>query len=289
MEITVEQYSEIQKYIDGEMTGAQESDFLRQLSQNRELRDSYEFEKYIRLNVPPLQEAEEMIALSKQDGGSSGENEDAPRVKELIGQAGREWRQENPDTATAPKIFSLRRWTNIAVAACLVIAVGVIVYFLTPDKVKIARERNNALVAQYFKKDDPPASVYPALEKALKDYKDGNYTTIQNYDLKNFPILKGGEDQRQKTLEQGYYYQGISYMETGDPLKATTSLQWVIDNGLTQDLVTKAQWYESLCFIKISDIPHAAGLLVTLSSNNAAGEYQRQATELIEKLLQHGH
>jgi len=48
MQITLEQYNQVQQYLDGEMTDERRKEFLLELSINRELSESYEFEKYIR-------------------------------------------------------------------------------------------------------------------------------------------------------------------------------------------------------------------------------------------------
>ena len=332
MEITAEQYNEIQQYIDGGMTASQQHDFLRRLDEDKELRESYEFEKYIRKNAPAIREAGEIMEWS---GRIPAAADDGPvPIGELIEKTGREWSAENNigDAATREgkfgtdggtltgdtrlggngnpraagevsaagngvhgtaggKTISLRRWLYAA-AACLVIVTGSVVYFLSirQDNPELTRQKNLALAGTWFKKDGLPAIKYDMLDKALADYSKGDYSTIQKYPLNDIPELKGAApDQRQKIRELGYYYQGISYLATKEPLRARTSLQWVIDHAITEELVWKAQWYQALAFISTSNIPQAAALLRTVADNPRAQGYNQQAALLLQKLQPHGN
>jgi hypothetical protein len=288
MDITLEQYDNIQLYLDGKMEEAQANAFLQELKTNEELKESYEFERSLRQNLQSISETREMLALSRQHDESTGDPANSAFIRDIIQQSAKEWKEGRPPVtlpgSTAPpqpKVVPFRRWTAIAVAASLLIALASIVFL---QHYRNRTEDPAELFAAFFKKDTIPKEDYPMLAQALTGYKNNNYKTLQNYDLENLPILKGGDDQRQKILELGYYYRGISYLATGEPAKATPDLQWVIDHAQTEDLVWKAQWYEALALIQSSNIPAAAGLLRSVASNPKAKGYNQQAADLLNKL-----
>ena len=304
MEITLEQYDNIQLYLDGKMEPAPANAFLQELNTNAALKDAFEFERSLRSNLESIAETREMLALSRQhedqtsDLTAAGDPSAArglPQampanrafIRDIIRKSAEEWKEGRPaiaapGPATPPaKVVPFRRWTAVAVAASLLIAVAGIVFFQhnghhTTDPAE--------LFAAFFKKDTVTQDNYPMLAQALSGYKNNEYKTLQNYDLEHLPILMGGEDHRQKILEVGYYYRGISFLATGQPAQAATDLQWVIDHSQTEDLVWKAQWYKALALIRSSHIPEAVVLLQSVSSNPKATGYNQQAADLLNKL-----
>ena len=300
MEITLEQYDNIQLYLDGKMEPAQANVLLQELNTNAVLKDAFEFERSLRSNLESIAETREMLALNRQhqdqtnDLTAAGDPANRAFIRDIIRQAAEEWKEGRPpiaapgsaaptSSATPPaKVVPFRRWTAIAVAASLLIAVAGIVLFQhnghhTADPAE--------LFATFFKKDTIPDEKYPMLAQAFTEYRNNNYKTLQNYDLENMPTLKGVDDQRQKKiLELGYYYRGISFLATDEPARAMPDLQWVIDHAQREDLVWKAQWYDALALIKSSHIPAAIVLLRSVSSNPKAEGYNRQATDLLHQL-----
>ncbi|MBN9384976.1 MAG: hypothetical protein J0H74_29745 [Chitinophagaceae bacterium] len=277
MPITLEQYNRVQLYLDGEMTEAQQQEFLSQLRNDPELQESCEFEKHLRKNARSIRHTDELVALSRQDQElTAADPERTAAVRVLIETAGREWREE-------------RRQRNIwiAAAACFVLIAGSLVLFLNTHHGKAAAGKE--LFAQFFQKDVVPEGNYPMLARAFKDYNNNDYSTIQHYDLANMPTLKGADDQREKILALGYYYRGVSYLLTDDPEKAAVSLQWVIDHPSSEDLVWKAQWYKSLALVRTSHTEEAKKLLRTLAANTHAGQYAQQANALLQKLEANAH
>jgi hypothetical protein len=299
MEITLEQYDDIQLYLDGKMEPAPANAFLQELNTNAALKDAFEFERSLRSNLESIAETREILALTRQhdEQASDPAQTDDPAnrafIRDIIRKSAEEWKEGRPAIAApgsaaptgsaAPpaKVVPFRRWTAVAVAASLLIAVAGIVFFQhnghhTADPAE--------LFAAFFKKDTIPNEKYPMLAQAFTGYSNNNYKTLQNYDLENLPTLKGGDDQRQKLLELGYYYRGISFLATDEPARAMPDLQWVIDHAQTEDLVWKAQWYEALALVKSSHIPAAMALLRSVSSNPKAEGYNRQATDLLHQL-----
>lgn len=283
MDITLEQYETIQFYLDGKMEAPEANAFLQQLETNMELKESYEFERSLRQNLASISETREMLALASQHDEPTGDPADRAFIRNIIQQSAKEWKEGKaaPPKPASPKVVPFRRWATIAVAATLLIAVAGIFFF---QHYGHHTEDPAQLFAAFFKKDTIPNEKYPMLAQAFTEYRNNNYKTLQNYDLDNLPTLKGGDDQRQKILELGYYYRGISFLVTDAPAKAMPDLQWVIDHATTEDLVWKAQWYEALAMIRSSRIPAAIVLLRSVSANPKAEGYNRQATDLLHQL-----
>jgi hypothetical protein len=274
MDITLEQYQDIQRYLDGAMDKEQAAAFQRALETNKEVNDAFMFEKEIRDHAGPIREAMEIASLNELPENSST---DTGFFQDSIKKAETEYKARH----AKPRIITLR-WAMSA-AAVLILVIGGFILF------QHHTESPAALFADYFKKDTLPADNYPMLAQAFTDYRNNKYTTLQKYDLEDLPTLKGGDEQRQKILELGYYYRGISWLATGDADKAGADLQWVIDHAQTPDLVWKAQWYEALSLIKLSNIPAATGLLRSISSNAKAEGYNTQAASLLDKLSKNQH
>jgi hypothetical protein len=263
MEITLGQYDQIQQFLEGELDQQEANDFLQELKTNNDLHAYYEFEMTVRENSQSIRDAREILAFSKAIADPHDAIADPP----------------------AANIISFRRLTSL-IAASLMIAAGSITFFIV---YRHHADTPASLFAAYFKKDAVPPGQYPLLAQALTDYKNNEYGALQRYDLERLPILKGADDQHQQTLELGYYYRGISWLLTGAPQKAISDLQWVIDSATTQDLSTKARWYEALALIKTANIPAAKPFLQSLAANQKAEGYSQQATALLKRLSNSTH
>ena len=289
MQITLEQYNQVQQYLDGEMTDEQRKEFLLELSSNRELSESYEFEKYIRQNARSIRQAGEIIEYSREEHELSGDPVRTAAIRNIIETAGQQWKDGVEEIPAMVIPIRRRRRLSVAVAASLIFIAGsiTVVLSLRHGGSKITAAVNEALFARYFTKDNLPQESYPMLAQAFTDYSNNKYTTLQEYDLENLPTLKGAAYSKEKILELGYYYKGISYLATGEAEKATVPLQWVIDHAVTDSLVWKAEWYKALALIRTSHVPGAIVLLHTLSSNPRAEGYKQQAGDLLQKLQEH--
>ena len=98
MQITLEQYNQVQQYLDGEMTEGQRKEFLLELSINRELSESYEFEKYIRQNVRSIRQADEIIEYSREEQELSGDPVRTAAIRNIIETAGQQWKDGVEET-----------------------------------------------------------------------------------------------------------------------------------------------------------------------------------------------
>ncbi len=218
MEFSIEQYESIQLYLDDKMTPEQEKQFMLEVNNNALLQENLQFEIDLRQN----------LFLQNRKQKSSGEvgveyrSIDESNIKSLIEKAGKEWLRQKKST----KSISLPLWLRIAAAACLLVVVTGIVWYLVSETSPVTVANNNKadtsekqtnvkpeivvntppdsltnkpvpvkidyanLFDSFFAKDNIPDQKPRLLADALNDYADSHYTTIQTIDLANIPILR---------------------------------------------------------------------------------------------------
>lgn len=149
-----------------------------------------------------------------------------------------------------------------------------------------AKVSPTTLFKKYYRIEKAPANIPEQLTEALNDYNAKDYITIQQIDLDNLPKSRGAEsiDSHQKINELGYYFKGLSYMETGNHQEAVTNLQWVADSAISKQLKAKAQWYMALSYLKARNTSKAESLLMVVSQNTDAAPINKQAKELLAAL-----
>ena len=143
MQLTLEQYERIQKYLDGVMTPREEQEFLVELDQNISLKENFDFEKKLRENLTSIEDKKNLLEKPGEFDDANTTSEDRESIKSLIKKAGNEWEEENKNISGVTqfiidhkprphkaKIVNLRSWSVIAAAACVVLAVASLVWFM---------------------------------------------------------------------------------------------------------------------------------------------------------------
>ena len=137
MQITPEQYENIQNYLNGVMTPDEERAFLNELSQNTTLKESIDFEKELRDNLNSIQGKKELFEKPEDYYEVDKNASDYNSIKSLIETAGDEWEQEskrlsgtnelivdNKRRLQKAKIVNIKSWIGIAAAACVILAIA---------------------------------------------------------------------------------------------------------------------------------------------------------------------
>ncbi len=331
MSITLEQYENIQNYLDGRMTPQGETDFLIQLENNILLKENFDFEKALRQNLASLLNKKNIF--EKESDYNEGEKDfrDIDSIRSIIKRAGSEWERENNEILhpvsenvmdkkprqLKTKDINLQSWIMLATAACIVIAIMALVWFLqkpsSPSLVKTnenpvtKKDSNNtiaktapidtiqninsqthkvdfaALFKKYYAKDTVIPEMPGLLAMVPENYIKGDYSFLK-INLDNLPNTRGSSEDlnsKQNILQLGHYYKGLSYIEINDQKKASENLQWVIDNATNKKIKIKAQWYLALIFLKNNGNQKAVPLLFSLSKNTTATPYNRKAKAIL--------
>lgn len=281
MELTQEQYERIQDYLDGNMSEEAQHQFLQELNEDAELMESLLLEKELREDLSSMKDKMEMLELQKS---LAEDPAGTAHMKALIEQAGREWKaaNESAQTQAKGKVIPVKRWRYIAVAAILLVITGGLLIYLLPGKGQ--QDVYARLYTEHFVKDAIPQAPPQMLSQALAGYEQNDYSRLQQYDLQNLPNIKGVDNQKQETLELGYYYKGISYMITNEDQKAVPCFRWVIDSASGEEVKRKARWYLALTYVKAGDKTNALLWLDALIADPPAGDFRDRAVAVAGKL-----
>ncbi len=275
MEITTEQYSRIQHFLDTEMTIEEMDAFEIELEANPHMRSQLDFEQSIRDN------------FSSQQTDSSIINS-----KKIL------------------PINNRKKWFGIAAAASVFVAIATIFFWNskkntpTPiakkidtikvekiDKIdsptlpkvipnKIGSKINFAqLFEEYFEPDKAPETYHIQLADAFTEYEKGNYNTLEKLDAVAIANTRGIDD-KQNILETLHYYKGIAFLKTNNNDQALLNLQWVLQNSSNDTLKANANWYLALANLKNKNKSEAKKILERLSSYS---KYKTQVEKLLEK------
>ncbi len=335
MQITLEQYERIQSYLDSIMTPQEENNFLAELNRSPSLKESFDFEKELRQNLTSIQDKKNLFEKDSNYYETEKSVEDANSIRSLIEKAGNEWEEENrksmditrPIINSKPgqhktKILNMRSWIGIAAAACIILAVAGLVWFMpessnphsiakTNDTSSAKKNTNtnitktisgdslkninsetkkfngNASFKKYYAKDMSNPEMPDLLAMVPANYQKGNYSYNESLDLGNVPNTRGASNDinsKQNILQLGHYYKGLAYIETNDGKKSIENFRWVVDSAQSPQLKIKAQWYLALIYLKENNTKSALPLLSSLSKNSDRVQYHKQATELLEAL-----
>lgn len=334
MELTLKQYENIQNYLDGKMTPQEEQDFLYQIENDIFFKENFEFEKELRQNLNSLLNKKNVFEKESAYNDAKNDFKDMDAIKSLIKKAGGEWEQENQKILnpvaenvldikprqSKTKVINLKSWIIIAAAACIVIAVIGLIWFIrkpsSPSLVTMhenhvtKNDSNNnalkttpadtiqninpqtqkvdfaALFKKYYAKDTAKPEMPELLAMIPENYKKGDYS-FRKMNLDNIPNTRGSSkdiNSKQNILQLGHYYKGLSYIETNDQKKANENLQWVINNATNEKIKTKAQWYLALIFLKNDENQKAMPLLFSLSKNSKASPYNKKSQGILQAI-----
>jgi len=331
MGIPLEQYEKIQDYLDGRMTPQQEKDFLILVKTDIFLKENLEFEKQSRQNLGSLLDKKNVFEKERAYNESNKNFGDDEAIKSLIKKAGSEWEEENKQILQPladnnifikrghkkAKVINLQSWIKIATAACIVIAIISVIWFIrNPSSKELVKNHENpvipkdsindiakaipndsiknikphahqinyaALFKKYYAKDTAVTAMPELLAMIPEKYKNDDYS-FREINLDKIPLTRGPSydiNSRQNVLQLGHYYQGLSYIETNDDKKAIEKLQWVIENPGNAKTKVKAQWYIALICLKNGQNKKAHLLLFSLSKNESANPYNIKAQEIL--------
>lgn len=309
MELSFEQYEHIQDYLDGMMPADRREDFEKELAADPVLAEHLSFEKEFRKNLASIEK--DRIMDSGVDVPATGNKFDDPSyILGLIDAAGQEFKKKGDQTFhRQSKVISIGYKTGWAIAASVIIVVACALLFLTPSshtgngiahKQDTGNKKNGpdsvpvtpppvetnfaALFKQFFTKDPAPEEKPVYLAAELDDYDRGKYGGIESKALVNIPVYRDVVNSPENVLEQGHFYKGMAFTQTGNSREATRHLQWVIDHARSQQLILKARWYLALVYLKEKNSDKAVPLLNAIAESNQSTPYKDDAKKLMNLL-----
>lgn len=271
MELSLQEYERIQKYLDGEMQPEAEKLFLDDVNDNKTLQEYLQFEQELRLNLDLINEP----SLSEIDFNIENRFDDAPYIKSLIEKAGNEWQKENktksPSGSAATKDIKEKKiaktitfplWVSIAAAACLVFAVAGIVWFMA-NKSGQQSIANNKKVDSAKKKNDNKTEIAVAKPKdSLNDIPPSQLTVNFAALYKKFYKKDKTPEPKPELLAEALIdYENADYktLQNLDMANLSTTLG-TSGNDINSDQNVKelGHFYKGLAFMQTNQVKQAS-------------------------------
>lgn len=290
MEISIEQYDNIQKYLDGIMDTKSSEKFLDEIEKNPELRAHLELETSLRTNPFLLEKTQH-----------------ASEIRNKILEAREEWKNEQSQK-TPPVLRNQRR--NLFYIATAAASVALIVIFIATsvnnsnklhDVVSIVDSTENSdrsiktkdststklsfssLFSRFYKKEKALDKKPVLIAKLLNEYDKNQYAKLQKLNIEEDLPTSKGVGNEVSIIETIHYYKALSYIETKNYTLAVKHLMWVIDTSKSMKVVDNAKWYRALLFVEEGNKNKAIDILKTLTKDKNSENYIR-ATELLKNL-----
>jgi hypothetical protein len=233
MQITLEQYNNIQKYLDGKMTPEAEEEFLLELNKNASLKESLEFETDLRQHLTSLGEKKNLFEKGR-DYFETGKSAEVDSIRRMIEKAGNEWKEQNSTVpiqeprAKKIKNISIKLWLAIGAAACVIAGLFMLPWLFQTSSTRPSSARNtekpfkredtlttvtkiiskdsigtgnhgehkinySALARRYYAKDISYSSMPDLLAMVPDKYKKGDYS-FQDINLDKQPVTRGSSN-----------------------------------------------------------------------------------------------
>jgi len=245
----------IEKYIRGELTGSELSQFVLELEQNKQLADDVKLHRQI----------SEFLKDSK-----------AIELRNTLDDIHKK-RLENKKGKII-RLFT-SRWQYAAAAIFLLLAFSAVLFYtLRPTK-------SERLYAQYFKTYDAsgivrgntPGPNSKEFQKGLDAYMNGDFET--SYTLLNeLSITSCLSDSHNAEVN---FFMGVSAMHNENFNNAILSFEKVCKNKKSL-YVESAQWYQALCYLRKNDKEMALILFGKIASSDSY--YKTNAQKIIDEM-----
>ncbi|MEL7146437.1 MAG: hypothetical protein AAFO69_08725 [Bacteroidota bacterium] len=230
-----------------------------------------------------LSEAEEAVFQQKFDNDASFRKLSEQMEIEILAarKAGRkqlkaqfdQWEAAAPDGQSVREKRSFAKVLKIAIAAAIVLAVGIYLMAPNADKDLFAGYYTPYENYEYTQTRDESGSVENLKAKAYQAYDEGDFKAAKNY----FVEFLAANPNDVPAL----FFKGICQIETKQWQLALVDLSAVADSK-DPFYADAAKWYLALAHLQLEDLPASKKLLNELSS--IPGDYQQKAQDLLKAL-----
>jgi tetratricopeptide (TPR) repeat protein len=238
----------IERYLSGEMPESERQWFIREMEDNRDLKDEIELRK---------QTDEILRKRSVMDLRS--------KLSEI-----EITRRENKRAAT------IRRITVMKYAAVFAGAALITSLILFTGKTLTSEE----IINRYYSAYEAPSSIRSSVAATNTEYLLG----LKYYNNKDY---RNAASQFAKVLEknpddmQTHLLSGVSNMEVKKYNEAKKSFTTVIDDN-NNLFIESAKWYLALCYVQTDDVKKASDILTEI--RNEGGIYSKDASKILRRI-----
>ncbi len=256
-------HEKAEHYLQGKMSSTEAIAFEKLLDENPELQDEYnviaDIHKHYsgdtsQVEIPKNEYTEKLRSALQEEG---------KKTQDQIAQARVEY-EKNKGVRI--------NYSLIAACIAFVLLIGSTIFFL--------QDRGNEnLYSAYYKTSDLPSLITrgnldPNASQAIVEFQNQNYSKA----LELFEMVK---DSTFNTKISFLLYKGMTYLETGDLMRALNQF----DNVINSDSIDKSKgfWFKALAYLKVGDKANALRILEQISLNPEYFNHSK-AKELLGKI-----
>lgn len=280
MELTEELFNEIHAYLEGEGSEEKRADFEKRMSQQPELAEEVALQRRIKTGLKAIQYRQQFKEIHNQLA-AEGKLPDFASV---------EVEEPTYRKIAAPERRIRPLWQYIAVAAAIVLAVGLVWYMnhdATPIDKQVAGEdgqtqQENPVEQQPEtpKNETPVLPPPPNLDQLVAEAFSPKVTLGRPFSEENLgvsPALIMRWEADTTAL-----YTGIRQLQAGRAAAAETEFNKITESRTTE-IAQHAQWYLALAQLKQAKLAPARQQLQTIAGQTSH-IHQAQAQQLLAKL-----
>jgi len=143
------------------------------------------------------------------------------------------------------------------------------------------RKNTDSLFRQYYKRPGLPATYPIQLADALENFEQHNYTPIEQFDIHHLPLTRGSDDDKETIQVLASFYQGIAALQQQKTDSAISRFSWLIAHYPTHPRTLQAHWFLALAYLQKEDVVNAIKELRIAKANK---QYGSDATLLLNSL-----
>lgn len=294
------------QYLAGELTGQAKADFEARLEASEELRKEYQQFKIsveAMIELPQYAQAEAQAQKLKKDADTGGlaqfrkyqageMNEEEKQAFEerlkddqLLAYQYKKYLAESPGQVGIRKVFSVKNYLRIAVAASVVIAMGLLAWLLLPSRVDTERLYAAYNVPELYPTKDIALINEGLVHRGIEGSRDFHQLRLDGLDAyeagdwgRTISLLSAylqqavpDSEETSNEINLVSLYIGMAWLEKAEPDKAIDALR-VAEAGMTDHTNYRmvrelVRWQLALAYLKNQDIRAAKSVLRQLEES----------------------
>lgn len=259
MALTTDQYQQLMRFLDADMSVEEMAAFEKELDAHPEMRAQLDLEHSVRTSLAGSTEGRliSLPATRKRIWIAAASIAAIAMLSAyLLFRAPEKGQQlvNNTDSTQVPKKDSLQR--NLPP----------LVTTNTAD-----RKKTDSLFKQFYNRPGPPASYPITLADAFDHFEKNNYVPIEKFDVNHLPAMRGSENENETIQVLAMFYKGIAALEQQKTDSAISLFQWIIAHHPANKWASKAHWYLAMAYLKNNHVESAVKELQSVKDDQQYG------------------
>ena len=259
MALTTEQYQQLMRFLDADMSVEEMAAFEKELDAHPELRAQLDLEHSVRTSLAGSKEGR-LVSLpatrKRMWIAAASVAAIAMLSAYLLFRAPKKDQQlvNSTDSTEAPKKDSLQK--NLPP----------LVTINTAD-----RKNTDSLFKQFYKRPGLPDPYPIILADAFDHFEKNSYAPIEKFDIHHLPTMRGSENENETIQVLAMFYEGIAALEQQKTDSAISSFQWIIAHHPANKWASKSHWYLAMAYLKKDLVENAVKALQSVKDDQQYG------------------